>query len=170
MKKRVGFWLSLESYTWRVVARVAPTLPYFGVGLVVLVMGSSLFGAKTSLVGARDLREASMRAARVGDYTTAHSLYNLHQSQISNSQNVLGTESDVEDLIFPERVVEREIKKYEEMLKKYPGHRDLYLVLGNLYGQIGEAETAQHYYGLARELDPNNATIKSQFTNSQIRK
>lgn len=169
MKKRGGFWLSLESYTWEVVGRVAPTLPYFGVGIMVLVMGASIMSAKTSLAGAYDLREASIKAARVGDYAKAQALWN-HQLTITNDQRVLGNMSEEEDLVFPEIVVEREIEKYEELLKKHPGHRDLYLVLANLYGQIDEAEKAQDYYELARELDPNNATLKSLITNSQIRK
>lgn len=162
----MGFWASLESYTWKVIGRVAPTLPYFGIGLMVSVMGASLLSAKTSVAGAYDLREASVRAARAGDYTTAQSLYNLHKSLIPNSQNVLGAESEVEDLIFPKRVVEREIQKYEVLLQEYPGHRDIYLVLAKLYAQIEISEESQKYYELARELDPNNATLKSQITNS----
>ncbi len=120
--------------------------------------------AKTSLAGAYDLREASIKAARVGDYAKAQALWN-QQLTITNDQRVLGNMSEEEDLVFPELVVEREIEKYEELLKKHPGHRDLYLVLANLYGQIDEAEKAQNYYELARELDPNNPMIKLEIRN-----
>lgn len=161
MKKRGGFWLSLESYTWKVVGRVAPTLPYFGVGIMVLVMGASIMSAKTSLAGAYDLREASIKAARVGDYAKAQALWN-QQLTITNDQRVLGNMSEEEDLVFPERVVEREIQKYEAMLQEYSGHRDIYLALATLYAQINRSEEAQKYYGLARELDPNNVMIKPE--------
>lgn len=150
--------------------RASASLPYLGIIVIGIVMISSLIAHKASVVGTSSLREASVWAARVGDYVTAQSLYNLHKSQIPNSQNVLGTESKIEDLIFPERVVEREIQKYEALLEKYPGHRDIYLVLAKLYAQITRREEAQRYYDLARELDPNNATLKSQITNSQIYK
>jgi len=152
MKKQVGFWGSLENYTWKVVKRVSPALPYLAAGFILLVIGSSIFSSKTSLAGARDLREASIRAARVGDYTNAQAMWS----------DQLETEpvGEVEDMVFPHRVIEREIAKYEEMLEMYPGHRDIYLVLSKLHNQIGESVQATAYLELARELDPNNETLK----------
>ncbi|MBP9702179.1 hypothetical protein KBD69_00685 [Candidatus Woesebacteria bacterium] len=158
MKKQVGFLGSFENYTWIVLERASPSLPYFAAGLVFLMIGSSIVRSKASLAGVRDLREASIRAAGVGDYTKAQDLFNLHKSQIINSQNVLGVENE-EDLVFPYRVIEREIAKYEEMLERYPGHRDIYLVLSKLHNQIGESEQATAYLELARELDPNNEMV-----------
>ena len=158
MKKQVGFFGSFENYTWKVVKRASPSLPYFVAGFILLVIGSSIVSSKASLAGARDLREASIRAARVGDYTKAQALWN-DQLTINNNQTVLGNKSEEEDLIFPERVVEAEIKKYEEMLERYPGHRDLYLVLSKLHNQIGESEQATTYLEMARELDPNNEMV-----------
>lgn len=155
MKKQVGFWLSLESYTWSVIGRVAPTLPYFGMGLVILVMGASLLSAKTSLAGVGSLREASIKAAGIGDYATAQALWNVHQLQITNDKLVRGAESEVEDLIFPERVVEREIEEYESLLEQYPGHRDIYWTLAQLYQRVSP-EQARIYWEKARQLDPNN--------------
>ena len=164
MKKQVGFWGSFENYTWKVVKRVSPALPYFAAGLVFLMIGSSIVNRKASLAGARDLREASIRAAGVGDYAKAQALWN-DQLTINNNQTVLGNKSEEEDLIFPERVVEAEIKKYEEVLSRYPGHRDIYLVLSKLHNQIGQSEQATTYLELARELDPNNLMIKSEVRN-----
>ena len=169
MKKQVGFWSSFENYTWKVGKRVSPALPYFAAGLMFLMIGSSIVSSKASLAGVHDLREASIRAARVGDYAKAQALWN-DQSTITNNQTVLGNKSEEEDLVFPHSVIEREIAKNEEMLEKYPGHRDIYLVLSKLYSQIGESEQATTYLELARELDPNNEKIKSQITNSQILK
>ena len=170
MKKQVGFWQSLECYAWKVVKRVSPALPYFVAGLVFFVIGSSIVSSKASLAGSRDLREASIRAARVGDYAKAQALWNVHQLQMTNDLLGMGLESELEDIVFPHLVIGREIAKYEEMLVQYPGHRDIYLVLSKLHNQIGESEQATAYLDLARELDPNNEKIKSQITNSQILK
>ncbi len=151
MKKHIGFWGSFENYTWKVVKRASPALPYFVAGLMLLVIGSSIASSKASLAGAGDLREASIRAARVGDYSKAQAMWS----------DQLETEpvGELEDIVFPHRVIEREIAKYEEMLERYPGHRDIYLVLAKLYNQIGESKQATTYLELARELDPNNETL-----------
>lgn len=149
--------------------KLSPTLPWLGIGIIVLAIATSAFGLKTSLVGARGLVDAAVQAAKVGDYTLARKLYEKQYLQEEDEQ-VMGVGSEVEGLIFPEREVEREITKYQELLTKYPGHRDIYLVLAQLYAQIGEREKAQDHLEMARELDPNNATLKSQITNSQIYK
>lgn len=151
MKKDVGFWGSFENYTWKLIERASPSLPYFVVGLMFLTIGSSIVSSKASLVGARDLREASIRAARAGDYASAQAMWS----------DQLETEpvGEVEDIVFPYLVIEREIAKYEEMLERYPGHRDIYLVLSKLHNQIGESEQATTYLELARELDPNNEMV-----------
>ncbi len=147
MKRAVGFWISLENYTWKVIVRSSPTLPWLWVGLVFLVISTSLITSKRSLAGAEGRVEAAVVAASVGDYDVAQSLW---EKQIPE-------ERLAEDMIYPERVVEREITKYQELLAKYPGHRDIYLVLSQLYSQIGESEQAQSYLEMVRELDPNNA-------------
>ncbi len=147
MKRAVGFWISLENYTWKVITRLSPTLPWLGVGLVVLVISTSLITSKSSLAGASGRIEAAVVAASVGDYDVSQSLW----------EKQLPTESGVEDMIYPKRVVEREIAKYQELLAKYPGHRDIYLTLSRIYGQIGDIEQTKSYLEMARELDPNNA-------------
>lgn len=161
MKQELSFWLSLENYTWKMLERVSPTLPYLGIIIIGMMMLSSLITHKASVAGTSSLREASVKAARVGDYTKAQALWNDNLT-ITNNQTVLGNMSEEEDLVFPERVVEREIQKYEAMLQEYSGHRDIYLALATLYAQINRSEEAQKYYGLARELDPNNVMIKPE--------
>ncbi len=147
MKQSLRFFESLENYTWKVITRFSPTLPWIGVGLVVMVISASLITSKSSLAGAGGRVEAAVVAASVGDYDVAQSLW----------EKQIPVERESEDMIFPKRVVEREITKYQELLAKYPGHRDIYLVLAQLYVQIGEREQAQDYLEMARELDPNNA-------------
>ena len=163
MKKQIGFFGSFENYTWKVVKRVSPALPYFAAGLVFFVIGSSIVSGKVSLAGARDLREASIRAARAGDYAKAQALWNVHQLQMTNDQLGMGLESELEDIVFPQSVIEREIVKFEEMLERYPGHRDIYLVLSKLHNQIGQSEQATTSLELARELDPNNFVLNNVY-------
>lgn len=165
MKESCGFWHSLENYTWKIIKRLSPAIPLLGVGIVALIITTSAYDTKTSLASSSGLVEAALRAAYVGDYELAQDLW--ERQAIKGEAYVLGVESEHEDKIYPERVVEREIEKYEELLAKYPGHRDIYLMLAGLYGQIDKIEQSEQYLELARELDPNNATLKSQITNSQ---
>ncbi len=158
MKKQMGCWESLENYTWKIIERVSASLPYLGTLVVGIMMLSSLLTHKASVVGTSSLREASVKAARVGDYDAAQKLY--EKCQVSQCQDrVLGATSEVEDLVFPMQPVQREIERYTELLTKYPGHRDIYLVLAKLYAQVNMSAEAQRYYDLARELDPNNQMI-----------
>lgn len=147
MKQSLRFFESLENYTWKLITRLSPTFPWLWVGLVVLVISASLITAKSSLVGASGSIEAAVVAASVGDYDVAQSLW----------EKQIPVERGAEDKIYPDRVIEREITKYQELLTKYPGHRDIYLVLAQLYAQIGESEQTRVYLEMARELDPNNA-------------
>lgn len=138
--------------------RVSASLPYLGTLVIGIMILSSLITHKASVAGTSSLREASVKAARVGDYDSAQKLY--EKCQVSRCQDrVLGVMSEVEDLVFPMRPVQREIERYAELLTKYPGHRDIYLVLSKLYAQINMSAEAQRYHELARELDPNNEMV-----------
>ncbi|GAB4026324.1 MAG: hypothetical protein Fur0011_1570 [Candidatus Microgenomates bacterium] len=110
------------------------------------------------MVSARGLVEATTRAVQLGDYVLAKSLYNKQYKAESN-ERVMGVMSELEELVFPESVVQREITLYEELLFRYPGHRDVYLALARLYAQINMTEQSEIYYNLARELDPNNSVF-----------
>ncbi len=155
MKQSLRFIESLENYTWKVITRLSPTLPWLWVGLVVMVISASLITAKSSLAGTNGRVEAAVVAASVGDYDVAQSLW----------EKQIPVERGAEDMIYPDRVIEREIAKYQELLAKYPGHRDIYLVLSQLHSQIGESEQAKDYLEMARELDPNNLMLKPEFRN-----
>lgn len=158
MKRVQSFWRDLENYTWKIIGRVSPALPWLGIALVLLTVIVSIRTSRTSLVGIRGLREAALHAARAGDYELAQHLWE-NRSLGENDRLVLGVESELEDLVYPERVVEREITRYETLLLKYPGHRDIYLWLAELNTQVGRIEKAQEFFDLAKELDPNNPVL-----------
>ena len=161
MKRESSFLLSLVNYTWKLLARLFPSLPYIGTLVVGLVILASVITHKTSVVGARNLRELSVKAAMSGDYVTAQIIW-AKQSSMINHKPVGGVSSEIEELIYPQQVVVREIEKYQEMLVKYPGHRDIYIALARLHKKIGDMTTAKIYELHARELDPNNLEISSK--------
>ena len=150
MKSKSSFCQSLEKYG-QSLARRSP-LPYtwVGVGLVFITILISILNVKNSVVGAASLGGVIKLAAERGDYELARQLYE------AGEEKVLGAESELEDKVYPGRVVERRIAELEEKLKIYPGNRDIYLMLGELYTQAGEEVRANEYREEARILDPNN--------------
>lgn len=149
---KTGFWRSLEKYLWKVVGRTP--LPWTRVGLfvILIVLLSSLGNVKSSVSSARNSREVVERAARAGDYELARELY----QGVSSKDQVLGAESELEDLVYPERVVWRRIDELEQKLEIYPGNREIYRTLSALYSEIGEEQKSSDYWEMVRELDPND--------------
>lgn len=153
MKKELNFWRSLEEYSWQVVSRT-PLFRYWRegvVGITLLVLATSFKYAKYSVVGATNTRDIVTRSTQIGDYEIAKRLWNE-------------TMSELEAAVYPERKVERKIAELEKKLELYPGNREIYLSLANLYEQLkgewaGEprpyGEMAAEYLEKARILDPN---------------
>lgn len=126
-----------------------------GTILIFLVLMASWMGRGTSLAGTKNWREAVERAAEVGDYRLAREL--VRKQQVVNSdKDVLGADSELDELVYPERKVQRVITSYEELNRRYPGHRDILLTLSKLYAELGNGKQAESYRGAARALDPNN--------------
>ncbi len=150
MKSKQGFWLSLEKYSWSVVRRSPLPYTWIGVGIVMVMLLASALNVKNSVVGATSLGGVTKRAAERGDYELARWLYE------AGGDKVLGAGSELEDKVYPERVIERRIAELEEKLEEYPGNREIYLLLTDLYGQVGNQELESEYREKARVLDPNN--------------
>ncbi|PIR98951.1 hypothetical protein COT87_02100 [Candidatus Collierbacteria bacterium CG10_big_fil_rev_8_21_14_0_10_44_9] len=154
MKSELNFWRSLEVYTWKVVRRSPLPYQWIGIGLVVLVIIASVANVKSSVAGARGEREVIERAARVGDYETARKLYS-DQFTGGSGQEVLGAESKLEDLVYPEQKLAREIEKWESGLAENPGNREIMRGLAQLYEQVGNIEKVIELREQIRILDPN---------------
>lgn len=151
MKRAVSFWQSLEAYGQQVAERSPLPYTWIGIGMVVIVVVASALNTKNSVVGARSIEAVVEKAARLGDYAIAQKLWN-NQSSITNGQ--------LEDLVYPERVVERRIRELEEKLGEYPENRDIYLMLAELYNQVNNMEKASEYREKARVLDPNDEMFR----------
>lgn len=175
MKKSGGFWSSLEIYTWKVVERSPLPLlresefaqtaysavlrlgrfggqawVWVGVAIVSLVLLTSALNAQNSVVGATTLKNVIEAATKRGDYALANRLYQ------AKGGHVLGAEAELENMIYPEQVVERKIIELETKLADYPGNREIYLALSKLYSQLDNRVKADEYREKARILDPNN--------------
>jgi tetratricopeptide (TPR) repeat protein len=147
-----GFFTSLERYGRKIVGRSPLPYSWIVILLVLLVVGVSW--TSQSLVGVSSIGEAARQAAQAGDYNLAETLY-LKQQTAGFTGQVLGMASDLEELIYPERKIERRISELEQKLETYPGSREIYLLLSKLYSQIGKQELANTYSEQARVLDPN---------------
>jgi tetratricopeptide (TPR) repeat protein len=107
------------------------------------VVVSSVVSAKNSVVGVTRLEAVVERSAKLGDYQLARGLWNESMGEL-------------EDVVYPERKIERRIADLEIKLGEYPGNRQIYLALAELYAQLDNAERAAEYREKARILDPNN--------------
>lgn len=162
MKKKIGFWESLEQYSWTRIRRSAlPQIwPWIGVGMVMVIVGASLANKQNSVVGATSWREIIMRAAERGDYVLARKLLTKQQTNETIVEPVLGVESELEEMVYPERAVSRRIAELEKKLADYPESKTIYLMLSSLYGQLGNTEMSSEYREKARVLDPNGSEFK----------
>jgi pentatricopeptide repeat protein len=159
-KRDVRFADSLEKYVYLKISH--PPIPWIwvGIGLIATILGASLAAGyfhSSQLSG--DTRSMIEAAARQGDYETARTLYaQMLDSRFKN--HVLGVNSDLEELVYPEKKVENEIALREQRIEKYPHSRDLLLGLSTLYAEIGDSRKAAEYREDARILDPNNEMFK----------
>ncbi len=71
---------------------------------------------------------------------------------------VLGVRSDLEDLIWPEQKIRREIDYWEKQTKEIKS-REVYLRLGILYQELGDEGKANEEFAIAKEIDPNDESI-----------
>jgi len=127
------------------------------IGAILVVLATSLKYAKYSAAGAITLHEIVMRAANVGDYETAQRLYESCAAPQCQSVD--------EELVYPEMKLEKRITELEQKLVEYPSNREVFLMLGDLYDQLGGTrvdtefdpykDKAAEYREKARVLDPN---------------
>lgn len=130
-----------------------------GVIAVVVVIVASVVTGAGSTAGVASERELVRRAVRVGDYETARRVW---KKETTKNSAVLGVETELEELIYPERKIEEEIKKYEQLLTTYPNNRDILLHLSRLCRIIESGACASEYWEQARILDPNNAMFRQE--------
>lgn len=150
---------SLNNYTWKRLKTLPIKWGWVGVGIAASIIVISWSYSGQTMVGVKNTREAIERTARLGDYELARRL--LKEQENKNMEyRILGADSELEELVYPERKVEKEITKYENLNEKYPENRDILLMLSSLYYEIGNVEKAKEFRERARLLDPNNEIFK----------
>lgn len=157
MRENDDFVASLIKYGWKKLTKLPISPWYLGVGIVIMVMAVSALNMKYSIAFVQSRRQAIEKAARAGDYPAARRLL-----EKDSKSSVLGADSELEELVYPERKVEREIARYEELNGKYPGSRDILVALSKLYKQLGNEEKAKERWEEAKKLDPNNEIFREK--------
>jgi tetratricopeptide (TPR) repeat protein len=147
MRQDLSFWRGLERYFLRVMQRSPLPYAWVALGGICLVVIVSLMQSSNSLASARNLEDVVVTAASRGDYGLAQTVFEQIQDPTFKHQ--------VEDLVYPERKIEARIAELEQKLLEYPEHREIYLLLSNLYGQLNQDDKSDEYREKARILDPN---------------
>jgi tetratricopeptide (TPR) repeat protein len=156
MKKSEAFLPSLEQYVYRTARRNPLSSAGIGIGIIGLVMLLSLVNVKNNVAGAQSTRQIVEKASERGDYETATKYF----EQTPRDENVLGAQSELEEKVYPDKVVERKIAELEEQLTQTPNHFEIYLELSRLNSLVGNNEQSSEYREKARILDPNNVIFK----------
>ncbi|MBP9670092.1 hypothetical protein KBD75_01680 [Candidatus Woesebacteria bacterium] len=156
MKKSDKFLQSLEQYIYKTAGRSPLPYTWIGVGVVGIAMLMSLLNVKNSVASVQNTREVVVKASERGDYETAKELLTTEQA----SESVLGAESELEDKVYPEKVVERKIAQLVGSLEQYPNHFEMLLELSRLNTLIGNVDKSSEYREKARIVDPNNEMFR----------
>lgn len=77
-----------------------------------------------------------------------------------NSSKVLGLTKNQNLEINSEEKIHEEILSWKSVVEKFPNYRDAYLKLAALFWKVRLDDQAKFYLEKAKELDPNNETVK----------
>lgn len=156
-ESRPSFGTSLEKYVYQAVGSLHIPWAWMGIAIVVIVVGMSIkegYWQSTPLFG--NLADIIEESTKLGDYETARML-NVHQTQMTNAQMVLGVDSDLGQSIFPEREIEAALMTNSRLMEKYPGDKTLMLRQAELLEETGDTESADYFREQVRILDPSNS-------------
>lgn len=157
---REKFWAQLERYVYQRAATLQGKWQWAAIGIVAMVVGLSVVsGYYGSPTLGSDRQKIIWAAAKQGDYELAQTLFEQIQDSRGKIQ-VLGADSKLEEVVYPERRIARDIGEWEAQLEAYPGHRDILLTLALLHKQAGNMDMAEEYWGEARKLDPNGERVE----------
>lgn len=72
---------------------------------------------------------------------------------------VLGVQSEVEETVFPELVLEKELMELEEILTKQPTHRDLLIRKALVLYKLRLDSSANEVLNQLLIIDPNSESV-----------
>lgn len=159
IKPELSFGASLEKYTFKRLSAIPIKWQWIGIGLTTMVIGASIAAGYYSPSPLSSNEEEIIRmASGKGDYALAQKIYESPRLK----EKVLGARSELEDLVYPERQLDRELIEKETLNEKYPNNRDILLNLSQIYEMLGDKERAEFVRESARILDPNNPVFSNQ--------
>lgn len=132
------------------------------VGLVVFgVLGVShdLFSRHRLLLGysrysSQAMVEAAFLAADAADFPLARELY-AQALAVGGSNRILGATTDLEEAVFPEKVLERRLLLADFILSLQPTYRDALALKSALLHQLGRNPEAVAALKQIEVIDPN---------------
>jgi len=154
-QKQDLFGKSLEKYVYLRTRVGGEGWVYAGGVVVAVMLLSSILGGywRTAVLSGEKILIAT-EAAKQGDYRLARELL---EEKERDAAGVLGVSTQLTELVYPKRRVEREIESRKEQLELYPGHKDILWSLAQLYRLAGEEVSAEEYYAMVKLLDPNGS-------------
>lgn len=103
-------------------------------------------------------RELAKRAAGEGDYELAEREYEKGLSLLEEESAVLGWESELESVVWPEKILREKIERWIRQVRER-GCRELYLKIAMALWRLGEEEKGFEYWERAEKLDPNDRQV-----------
>ncbi len=103
-------------------------------------------------------RELAKKAALANDYQLAEKEYFRGLDLVDNQSAVLGWESDLESVVFPDRSLRKRIERWLELVER-TASREIYLKIAIGYWKLGEKESSFEYWEKASKLDPNDRQV-----------
>lgn len=103
-------------------------------------------------------RELAKKAALANDYQLAEKEYFRGLGLVDDQSAVLGWESELESVVFPDRSLRGKMERWLELVER-TASREIYLKLAIGYWKLGEKESSFEYWEKASKLDPNDRQV-----------
>jgi hypothetical protein len=108
---------------------------------------------------ANNFLQTAKLAAEGNDFFLAEQLYDMGVNGLNADKTVLGSQSQIEEVVFPEISLESKLFEIENLLEKQPLHRDLLIQKTLILYQLRLKDEAKKTFEKLLMVDPNNKTV-----------